>query len=73
MDDFRVGSTQPYDARHNEQRPTDSNRRKARRPASGVPEDEVEVSQSTAGDSGAEDNLGVRDYYTPAVPADDPE
>ena len=73
MDDFRIGSTPPYDAYHNERRPADANRKKATRPKRGVPEDEVHVSQSTESVSETEDNLGVQDYYTPTDRTDEPE
>ena len=73
MDDFRIGSTPPYDAYRNEQRRADSNRRKAKRPETGVAEDEVHVSQSTESDSETEDDLGVQDYYTPTDRKDEPE
>ena len=73
MDDFRVGSTPPCDAYHSEQKPADSNRRKATRPKKEVPEDEVLVSQSTGSALETEDDLGVQDYYTPADRIDEPE
>jgi hypothetical protein len=66
MDDFRVGSTPPYDAHHDQQRPGNSNRKKARRSTSGTPEDEVHLGQSAESDPETEDNLGVQDYYTPS-------
>jgi len=72
MDDFRIGSTSPYDAYHDAQRPADSNRKKARRPKGGVPEDDVHLDQSTASDSETEDNLGVQDYYTPSDRTEEP-
>lgn len=65
MDDFRVGSTPPYDAYHDQQRPANSNRKKARRPRSAPPEDEVRLGPSAESDPETEDNLGVQDYYTP--------
>ena len=73
MDDFRISSTSPYDASLNKQRPADSNRKKATRPKSGVPEDEIHLGQSTESDSETEDNLGVQDYYTPSDRTDEPE
>jgi hypothetical protein len=73
MDDFRIGSTPPCDAYRNEQRPADSNRRKAKRPETGVAEDEVHVSQSTESDSETEDDLGVQDYYTPTDRKGEPD
>ena len=73
MDDFRISSTSPYDAHHAEQRPADSNRKKARRPKSGVPEDEVHVGQSIGSDSNTEDDFGVQDYYTPLDRTEEPE
>ena len=73
MDDFRIGSTPPCDAYHNEQRPADSNRRKANRPKTGVAEHAVHVSQTTESDSETEDDLGVQDYYTPTDRKDEPE
>jgi len=73
MDDFRIGSTPPYDPQHNEQRPADSKRKKVTRPKIRVPEHDVHVSQSTESDSETEDNLGVQDYYTPTDRTDEPE
>jgi hypothetical protein len=73
MDDFRIGSTSPYDPYHGEQQLADSNRKKARRPRSEVPEDEVLLEQSAASDSETEDNLGVQDYYTPSDRTEKPE
>jgi hypothetical protein len=73
MDDIRIGSTSPYDAYQDEQRPADSNRKKARRPKSKVPEDEVHLEQPSASDSETEDNLGVLDYYTPSDRTEEPE
>jgi hypothetical protein len=73
MNDFRIGSTAPYDAYPNEQRPAGSNRKKSQRPKSGVAEEDVHVSQSAEGDLETEDDLGVQDYYTPADRKDEPE
>ena len=74
VDDFRIGSASPYDRLyHDEQRPADSNRKRAKRPRSEVPEDEVLLEQSTAGDSETEDDLGVQDYYTPSDRTEEPE
>jgi hypothetical protein len=73
MDDFRIGSTAPYDANRNGQRLADANRKKAKHPKSVVPEDEVHVGQSTESDLETEDNLGVQDYYTPTDRRDEPE
>jgi hypothetical protein len=60
MDDFRVGSISPYDAHHTEQRPADSNHKKASRPKNGVHEDEIYRGQSAESDSETEDDLGVQ-------------
>ena len=73
MDDFRIGSTPRYDAYHGEEHPADLNRRKARRPRSELPVDEVLLEQPTASDSDPEDDLGVQDYYTPSGPTEEPE
>ena len=74
MDDFRIGSTSPYDrVYHDEQRPADSDRKKAKRPKSDVPEDEVLLEQSTGSESETEDDLGVQDYYTPSDQTEEPE
>lgn len=67
MDDFRIGFPSPYDRAYpDEQRPADSNRKKARRPKSELPEDEVLLEHSSASDSEVEDDLGVQDFYTPS-------
>ena len=73
MEDFRIGSTPPYDPYHNEQRPVDSKRKKAPRPKVGVLKDDVHVSQSTESDSETADNLGAQDYYTPTDRTDEPK
>jgi hypothetical protein len=73
MDDFRIGSTPPYDPYHNEQRSADSKRKKAPPPKSSVPEDDVHISESPESDSEAENNLGVQDYYTPTDRKDERE
>lgn len=73
MDDFRIGSTPPYDPYHNEQRPTDSKRKKVPRHKFGVPAVDVHVSQSTESDPETADNLGVQDYYTPTDRTDKSE
>ena len=72
MDDFRIGSTPPYDAYHDEHRPPDSNRRKPRHPNSDSQEDEVILQEPGASDSEAEDGLGVEDSYTPSDKSEDP-
>ena len=72
MDDFRIGSTPPYDAYHNDRRLSDASRKKARRPKSGVPEDEIDLSQSAESDAETEGDLEVQDYYTPTDRKDEP-
>jgi hypothetical protein len=73
MDDFRIGSTSRYEPFNGEEHPADLNRRKARRPKSEFPVDEVLLEQSTASDSDPEDDLGVQDYYTPSDRTEEPE
>jgi hypothetical protein len=73
MDDFRIDPTSPYDVYHGEHRLADSNRKKAGRPRSEFPEDEVLLEQSAANESETEDNLGVQDYYTPSDRTEEPE
>ena len=72
MDDFRVVCTSPYDAHHNQQRPCNSNRKKARRSTSGTPEDEVHLGQSAESDPETEDSLGIQDYYMPSDRIEEP-
>jgi hypothetical protein len=73
MDDFSVGSISTYGAYNDEQRRADSNRKKARRPNSQVPEDKVHFEQLTTSDSETEDNLGAEDYYAPSNRAEESE
>jgi hypothetical protein len=73
MDDFRVGSTPPYYAHRDQERPANSNRKQARRSKSGVPEDEFHPGESTESDLETEDNLGVQDYYTPSDRTEEPD
>lgn len=73
MDDFRIGPTSPYAPYRDGQPPADSNRKKARRPKSGVPEDEILLEQSSSTGAEAEDNLGVQDYYVPSDRTEEPE
>jgi hypothetical protein len=76
MDDFRVGATPRYEAYRNEQRPADSNRKKAARPAhpkNDDPEDEILVGQPAEIATESDEDLGVQDYYTPADRSGEPE
>ena len=75
MEDFGIGSIPPYDPYHDEQRLLDSKHKKAPHPKKQAPkdEDEVDISQAAGSEEEADDNLGVKDYYTPADKPDDQE
>ena len=72
MDDFRIGPAPPYAACHDAQRSADSNRKKAKRPKSEAPEEDLILEQSTPSDAETADNLGAEDYYTPSDGTEEP-